>query len=297
MVQKRKKKLPLCPPCFESDMANERCPASKHEKGIFYTEEKSESFHLCHTVITESAAAEKVGRPIGNYETLSFASPTLLTARDKGVIEKKLTALLLSSLPKAATRILVVGLGNKELTVDSIGPLAAEGVTATAALETAMPSLFENGQKRISVFCPGVFGETGIESTALIRSAVSLTGAEAVLAIDAMATAVPSHLLRAVEITDTGTVPGAGVGNRRTAVDVKTVGVPVTAIGIPTMMRARPYLRRALTDFGVEKSKAETYAEKSTDLLLIPHGLDEGTRLLSHLLSRAIDRAFGFAEE
>ena len=297
VLKARKPRAVPALPYFESDMAKERCPAEKSGKGIFHAREETASFLLTRTVITDKEAAATVGRPIGNYETLCFASPALLTAKDRRVIEEKLSDLLLAAVPAEACRILVVGLGNKELTVDSVGPRVAEGVTATAALEAAMPALFADGRRRVSVFCPGVFGETGMESTALIKAAVSLSRAEAVIAVDAMATATPSHLLRAVEIADTGTVPGAGVGNRRKAVDASTVGVPVTAVGIPTMMRARPYLRRALTDFGVEKSKAEAYAERSGDLLVIPGGLDEGTAVLSRILSRAIERAFGFAEE
>jgi spore protease len=234
---------------------------------------------------------------MGEYASLQFAPLPFLSKEAEREIEKGITALLRKLIPSKAQRLLVVGLGNRRMTVDSIGPRVAEGVTATAILKEAwMEKHSACPSHLISVFCPDVYGETGMETTGLVKAAVSLTHAQAVLAIDAMATANPSHLLRAIEMTDTGTVPGAGIGNRRLPLSRETVGVPVVAIGISTMMRARPRLRRALVDFGVEAGCADSYAKREEGLLLIPSALEEGVAAMSRLTSRAINTAFGFDE-
>lgn len=282
---------------YESDMAKERCPVGASGRGVFHKEETHPHYTLNEVRVTSKEASERIGRPIGKYVTLSFSSTLFFGGVGLSALEDKTAALLSETVPSEARRILVVGLGNRRLTVDSIGPSAAEAVTATAALRGTPSEGLLRGIKQISVFCPDVFGETGMETAALVASAVKLTHAEAVVAIDAMATAHPHHILRAIELTDTGTVPGAGVGNRRAALSRETVGVPVIAVGIPTMMRARPYLRRALTNFGVEAGQAERYAQKEEGLLVVPHGLNEGTASLARLVSRAINAAFGFGAE
>ncbi len=295
---RRKRTVPDAIPCYyESDMAKERCPVGKSGRGVFHKEETHPHYTLNEVRVTSREAGERIGRPMGRYVTLSFSSAVLFGGAGFAALEDKTAVLLSEAVPREAERILVVGLGNRRLTVDSIGPRAAEAVTATATLRGTPSEGLLRGIRQISVFCPDVFGETGMETAGLVASAVKLTRAEAVVAIDAMATSHPHHLLRAIELTDTGTVPGAGVGNRRAALSRETVGVPVIAVGVPTMMRARPYLRRALTDFGVEAGTAERYAQKEEGLLVVPHGLNEGTVSLARLVSRAINGAFGFGAE
>ena len=295
MNRKTKAAYPLP---FESDMAKERCPKEGASQGVFHTENKEEYYTLTEVRVTRPKAAERLGRPMGEYATLQFASVPLLTRQAQGEIESGVAALLRKLVPSTVRRLLVVGLGNRRMTVDSIGPRVAEGVTATAVLSGALTAeSLSPPTHLISVFCPDVYGETGMETTALVKAAVSLTRAQAILAIDAMATATPSHLLRAIEVTDTGTAPGAGIGNRRLPLSRETVGVPVIAIGIPTMMRARPRLRRALVDFGVEAGHADSYAKREEGLLLIPSALEEGVATLSRLTSRAINASFGIGVE
>ena len=278
---------------YDSDLAKERCQ-TETDQGIYHTQKKKEHYLLTEVRIALSGSAKRVGRPVGEYATLQFSSAPFLTARARAEIEEGIAALLRKLVPSAARRLLVVGLGNRRMTVDSIGPRVAEGVSATAILNgKTMEEDPSHSTRLISVFCPDVYGETGIETAALVKAAVGLTRARAVLAIDAMATATPSHLLRAIEVTDTGTVPGAGMGNRRLPLSRETVGVPVIAIGIPTMMRAHPRLRRALVDFGVEAGHADAYAKREEGLLLIPSDLEEGVAALSKITARAINAAFG----
>ena len=297
-MRQRKRGFDTVLRCYDSDMAKERCPKEVALRGVYHIEEHFDRYTVTETHITENAAAVKMGRPIGKYVTVCLSPDALLYKDRENAIESHLVALLRHSVPSTAKRLLVVGLGNRRLTVDSIGPQVAEAVTATSVLRATEAAHLLKGIRQISVLSPNVFGETGMEAAGLVKAAVSLTEADAVIAIDAMASATPQHLLRAIELTDTGTVPGAGIGNRRTPLSLQTVGVPVTAIGVPTMMRAQAHLRRALRDFGVEAGKADDYArQKDASLLLVPHGLDEGTVCLSHLIARSINTAFGLGPE
>lgn len=294
---KRDTKNNYCLP-HESDMAKERCPKKEAGEGVFHTEKKERHYVLTEVRIALPVAAQRLGRPVGEYATLQFDPLPFVGREAEREIENGIVALLRKRIPSKVQRLLVVGLGNRRMTVDSIGPRVAEGITATAALKEAWSQgHFSPPSRLISVFCPDVYGETGMETAGLVKAAVSLTHAQAVLAIDAMATANPSHLLRAIEMTDTGTVPGAGIGNRRLPLSRQTVGVPVVAIGIPTMMRAHPRLRRALVDFGVEARHADSYAKREEGLLLIPAALEEGITAISRLTARAINAAFGFGEQ
>ena len=243
-------------------------------------------------VIRLPEAAERLGRPIGKYKTLQFDDTAFFLREARETVKKALVTLLREALPRTPLRLLVVGLGNRRLAIDSIGPKTAESVTATAVWNH-LSHEHKQAWSAISVFCPDVYRVTGMEAANLVKAAVRLTQADAVLAVDAMATARPSHLLRAIELTDTGTVPGAGIGDHRLPRSRETLGGPVIALGIPTLMRARPHLRRALIDFGVERSQADSYAKREKDLLLIPAALEDGIAALCELTACAINTAFG----
>lgn len=134
--------------------------------------------------------------------------------------------------------VLVVGLGNPDITPDAVGPLAAECVLVTRHLKTRLPEEFA-AFRPVSVFRTGVLGTTGIESAALVRGVVSLVRPDRVIAVDALSAREAARLCRAVQVTDAGIVPGSGVGNARSALTEETLGVPVVAVGVPTVVDAR----------------------------------------------------------
>ena len=119
--------------------------------------------------------------------------------------------------------VLVVGLGNPDITPDAVGPLAAECVLVTRHLKTRLPEEFA-AFRPVSVFRTGVLGTTGIESAALVRVVVSLVRPDRVIAVDALSAREAARLCRAVQVTDAGIVPGSGVGNARSALTEETLG-------------------------------------------------------------------------
>ena len=178
--------------------------------------------------------------------------------------------------------VLVVGLGNPDITPDAVGPLAAECVLVTRHLKTRLPEEFA-AFRPVSVFRTGVLGTTGIESAALVRGVVSLVRPDRVIAVDALSAREAARLCRAVQITDAGIVPGSGVGNARSALTEETLGVPVVAVGVPTVVDARTLC--------ADLSGAEVDLPEDTELFVTPRDIDTRVRDSARLVGYAIDLA------
>ena len=178
--------------------------------------------------------------------------------------------------------VLVVGLGNPDITPDAVGPLAAECVLVTRHLKTWLPEEFA-AFRPVSVFRTGVLGTTGIESAALVRGVVSLVRPDRVIAVDALSAREAARLCRAVQVTDAGIVPGSGVGNARSALTKETLGVPVVAVGVPTVVDARTLC--------ADLSGAEIDLPEDTELFVTPRDIDTRVRDSARLVGYAIDLA------
>ena len=137
---------------------------------------------------------------------------------------------------KNASNILIVGLGNKNCTPDSIGPLVTDNIIVTNHLYEL--GLLDEGFKRTSIVTPGVKGSTGLETSAIIRGIINVLKPDLVIAIDSLASSSLDHVNKTIQITDAGVAPGSGVGNKREELSIDTLGVPVIGIGTPTVVDA-----------------------------------------------------------
>ncbi len=224
--------------------------------------------------ILDERGAEALCKPIGKYLTLSTQT---LTRREPESFENcaaELAALLRSLLPRPGELTLVAGLGNAVMTPDAVGPLAAEYVLATRHLKSAMPEDFA-GLAPVCVARPGVLGSTGIESAELLNSLCERVKPAQVIALDALAAASLSRLCSTVQLTDAGIVPGSGVGNNRAALTRATLGLPVLAIGVPTVVD--------LAMFSDD--------EGAKGMFVTPRDIDDSVRSLSKLLGYAVNLA------
>lgn len=177
--------------------------------------------------ILDREGEEALGKPAGTYLTMELEKGFYT---DRGAFEqltKTLAAVLRSLLPNAQ-RPMVVGLGNREITPDSIGPRVLDHLLITRHLSYA-------GLGDLCAVEPGVLAATGIESLQLVRGAVSAAEPDCVIVADALASGEPQRLCGSVQITDTGIVPGSGVHNSRQEFSCRTLGVPVVAVGVPTV--------------------------------------------------------------
>ncbi|MTI95634.1 MAG: GPR endopeptidase [Firmicutes bacterium] len=189
--------------------------------------------------ILSDAAAEKIGKAKGKYVTLE--APGM---RDKNSqLEEHLLGILNTQLQDIVplsedTSVLVVGLGNWNVTPDSLGPSVVENLYVTRHLKSLYPDKLGPGFRNLCAIAPGVLGITGIETSEIIYGIVQRVKPDVVVAIDALAARSLHRLNTTIQISDTGIYPGSGVGNRRQGLTKDTLGVPVIAVGVPTVVDA-----------------------------------------------------------
>lgn len=245
--------------------------ASRRRRGCEVTE-----------VRVESEAAEALGKPRGVYVTLDLrgAAEVLGTAE---VLARELRALL----PAGAERFLVAGLGNPAMTPDALGPLCVEHILVTRHLrrETAFASLAS-----VSALAPNVLARTGLEAAELVRAAAERTQAQAVIAVDALCAQRLARVCTTVQLSDAGIVPGSGVGNHRAALTRETLGVPVLAVGVPTVVDAATLARDLLEEAGAADCAGEALRGRE-NVTVTPRDIDSQVRSLARLLGFGIDLA------
>ena len=187
--------------------------------------------------VLDVAGENALCKPIGDYYTLAL-DPLLRREDDAFENAAQTLAELRGVLPlMPGASVLVVGLGNRAITPDAVGPDAVDSVMVTRHLREQLPEHF--GQFRsVAALAPGVLGTTGVESADMIRALADRLHPDAIIAVDALACAQLDRLGRTVQLTDTGITPGSGVGNDRTGLSRDTLGIPVAAIGLPTVIDA-----------------------------------------------------------
>ena len=283
---------------IRTDLAIERRRADTGIEGVTYTE-KTQGEVVCGTLTVESEkGAREIGQPIGRYVTLK-SKPFSKQTEDELSCEASLLASVLKEFcQKAPSHVLVAGLGNRALTVDAIGPLAASRTVATAHLAELEPELFSSLDcSKISVLSPGVLSETGMESAELIKNAVKIAKPDLVILIDAFAARSKERLASTVQISDTGLCPGAGVGNHRMPIDKETLGVPVLVIGVPTVIDTATLIFDTLSA-GESRDIPEDMMESLTSLqglFVCVRECDAVTENAARLIAEGINRAFGIA--
>lgn len=206
--------------------------------GVTQREYEDEGCGITEVVISTEEGANKIGKPIGTYLTLELSTivrrETDAFPRATHVVAHELSKLIQGE-EKAS--VLVVGLGNRMVTPDAIGPRAADYIMITRHLIRQQPEKFAPFRP-VSALAAGVLGTTGVESGELVEAVTREIQPDLVIAVDALAARSVHRLCSTIQIADTGIVPGSGVGNSRKALNQETLGVPVIAIGVPTVVDA-----------------------------------------------------------
>lgn len=233
--------------------------------GIEKSETSIGNARLCTVKILSRQSAEILQKPIGTYCTVTF--PRLDFICDcEDVISASVTAL--KTLVKTdINNTLVVGLGNSDITPDALGPLVCGRILATRHIdENLKQKLGLNGLKSVSCIAPNVLGKTGIESFDLVSAAARKIQPDLIIAIDALAARSPERLCRTVQLSDSGICAGSGVNNRRKELNRQTVGVPVIAVGIPTVIDANGFFKTD-ENMMVTPKEIDLLIEKSAQIL------------------------------
>ena len=259
---------------------------SEEIEGLRFTAREKEGFALSLTEVLDRRGEAALGKPKGRY--LSFEADGLLRREQDAfpracrVLAQELRRFL--DFPSSAN-ILVVGLGNREITPDAIGPLAVEYTMVTRHLREKLPRHF-GAFRPVSAVCSGVLGTTGIESGDIVAALCEKVKPSAVVVIDALAARSMARLCRTVQIADTGIVPGSGVGNARLALNRESLGVPVIAVGVPTVVDAATLAEEF---FGADGTEAARRA--AAGMMVTPRDIDRSVRDMAKLVGYSLNLA------
>lgn len=285
-------------PYCRTDLAIEATALSEPCSGILHQEEMQNNVKITAVTIKDQEGERRMGRPIGRYITLSFDSfwdsfPNGYEDDTREDLQKTLTKEITSLLKSHTTpkRILVVGLGNRAITADAIGPFVAERIDVTGhlqnepALKDYLPSCHLYG------ISPGVVGKTGIETLSLIQGALKASEATHVVVIDALAALSVDRLGKTIQLTDTGIVPGSGVGNHRAALNRETLGVPVIAIGVPLVVSSSTLVWDALEKANVDTPNESLHRvlENGKSFFVTLKDCDIACELLAGIVANAVN--------
>lgn len=256
-------------------------------------------------IFTENGA-KAMGRPQGNYITIEAPN---LSSPDEGYhreVSEEIAAHLTQLINlKKEQSILVVGLGNQNITADALGPQVVGNLHMTRHIirEYGLMGLKNEKLHRISGIIPGVMAQTGMETWEIIQGIVSATNPDVVIAIDALAARSTKRLNRTIQITDTGISPGSGVGNHRVGLSKENLHVKVIGIGVPTVVDAATIVYDAMSHLleTLEETEQKEFLEEIISpnlhtMFVTPKDVDETVRYLGFTISEGLNMAFAQQE-
>lgn len=256
----------------------------------------SDTVQVTHVQITTKNGAKSMGKPIGTYITLEADN---LTEPDEDyhrevskVIAKQLKHLLPNF--EEEKSILVVGLGNRDVTADALGPEVVDHLNITRhMLRQFGPAAYSCDKvHQISSIVPGVMGKTGMETAEIIRGVVDSTTPDVIVVIDALAARSTRRLTRTIQITNTGIQPGSGVGNHRDSLTEESLGVPVIALGIPTVVDAATIVNDAIGHLHQDDPEIQNTFYDMHNMYVTAKDIDSTIKRLGFTLSEALNMAF-----
>ncbi len=216
-------------------------------EGVELITEEEEAACITTVRVTNSKGAEAIGKPIGSYITIE----SQYMRENAPEIHEEIKKIFADSLWKLCKlkkedSVLIVGLGNRYVTPDSLGPKVISGIMVTRHIADSLPDEIKNNVRSVAAVTPGVMGLTGIESSEIIKGIAEKTKPALIIAIDALAARKAGRINATIQMSDTGVTPGAGVGNKRGALNKETMGIPVIAIGVPTVVDAATLVNDSL---------------------------------------------------
>lgn len=277
---------------FRTDLAVEAIENHKSAAALPHVRQSDrmlEGFAVHEVRILSEDAAREIGKPQGRYLTLELDA---LIRREEDAFPracKALSTLLRELLPHPNDGpVLIAGLGNRMITPDAIGPQTADHVIATRHLVAQSPAIFADWRP-VSALAPGVLGQTGVETGEVICGVLDRVRPAAVIAVDALAAGRLSRLLRTVQLADTGITPGAGVGNARAALNKETLGVPVIAVGVPTVVDGATLAHEISSQLG--QPNCEALDDLSQPVMITTRDIDREVADISRMIGYAVNMA------
>ena len=232
---------------FRTDLANERTEIYKkmnnQQDNIDGIETQDENINdqikVERVKIINENGVKAIGKPVGNYITIDIKNLKIAREEEISNAAKTLTnelRILVKEHINNQDDVLVVGLGNKSVTPDALGPKVVNEIDITRHLLKYVPQYVKEGARPVSAIAPGVLGTTGIETQEILKGIIDNVKPKLLIVIDALASRSINRISSTIQLSDTGIVPGAGVGNARKELSKQSLGIPVIAIGVPTVV-------------------------------------------------------------
>lgn len=306
---------------FRTDMADERKDIYKKANNLenipgIETSESTVNDNIKTNIvkITNEQGEQAIGKPIGTYVTVDIKNLKLATDEDiqkaSDVVKDELKKII-DSHCESQDEILVVGLGNQFVTPDSLGPKVVSEIEVTKHFIKYTPQYVVEGTRSVCAIAPGVLGTTGIETSEIIRGIVDKVQPKMLIVIDSLASKSIERISSTVQISDTGIVPGGGVGNAREELSEKSIGIPVIAIGVPMVVESAVLVNDCLdlfigklqneaksNDYLNELKEKDNYGEIKESLnptgynmIVTPKEIDDLIENMKDIVSTAINSA------
>ena len=263
-------------------------PKSDLPDGIETENSRQNNINITHVRITNENGEKLLQKKKGNYITLEIEniSPDFTDETAETVLSRHISSMLRQHSVKPDAPIFVVGLGNKDITPDALGPKTVSKLDITRHLFEFLPSALEKNQRSVCAVAPGVLGNTGIETGEIVQAVCEKIKPAAVIVIDALASRSTKRVGKTIQLADTGIHPGSGVGNRRKGITADLTGVPVIALGVPTVVNAA-----TIADDAIDQTMRSMHEFGAGDYTGVMSELedDERYRLIHHTLGDMAD--------
>lgn len=273
-----------------TDLAMESRELNPDIKGVEESYTEHDDMRITRTVVKSNEAVKLLNKPKGQYVSIEASGfsqrSSILLDSLSGEVSTELLRLIDKVGIASDDTVLVIGLGNRAITPDALGPKCVDELFVTRHIKQYMPDAISKPIRSVCALTPGVLGVTGVETSEIIRGVAQRIKPKLIIAIDALAARRAARIGNTVQMTDTGINPGAGIGNNRAGINSETLGIPVIALGVPLVV----YAGTIISDCLIDKDKV-TMPDEIESLIVTPKEIDSIVDYMSRLLSTALNFA------
>lgn len=279
---------------------------NKEIKGVILEKERDteSGIRVTRLVIKDVQGAKAMGKPIGTYITIEADSINDMQGKNEEKFIWKLKKYVKELVPDIEEKaVFIVGLGNREVTPDTLGPQVVDEIFTTRHLIREFGEEFKERHKMntVTALAPGVMAQTGMETREIVKGVIDEVRPDLIIVVDALAARSVKRLNCTIQLTDTGISPGSGVGNNRNALNRDSLGIPVVAIGVPTVVDAgtivEDHLEQALERQGYSEKEIYGFINEISqnnvkNMFVTPNDVDEAVKHMSFIISEALNDCF-----
>lgn len=284
-----------------TDMALEASQAAGSIPGVHVSQWEEESVSITEVRVETEEAARRIGKSVGTYLTLECEGVRRRDPAAREEVQNVLGEEIARLLPpdEQGAPVLVVGLGNRRVTPDSLGPKTVDGTLVTRHLLRELPDRVDERLNPVCAIAPGVMGATGLETMETVRALVTEIQPRCLIVVDSLAARASSRVGVSIQLSDTGIQPGSGVGNHRRALNERELGVRVIALGMPTVVYAVTIARDALEILGegetnpaaLDEVTKSLFENEIGEMIVTPREVDDMIDDAAQMLAGGINRA------